>query len=220
MTACALDPSAFLGKLPILGSLFPDQFLGDGGAALASIIFKAHQSYSGDEESDGRASQSAITKLNNGIERLKNMDLSAMNSFLYTTSNCQSVVVPVAPFSISSVFFVQWLNPVFVWKFLLNQEKYASRIMVICYEEFIEDPGRVWSDIILPFCHLQMKEVNGKRLFIPPAMHNDSQLHSLFSREKLKPHFGQLLPCDIQLLDKVIDAAGVASSLANFCGLQ
>ena len=86
-------------------------------------------------------------------------------------------------------------------------------------KKIMKVPVKVSSSAILPFCQLQMKEVNGIKPLVPVSLQKDSKQHSLLSRKELKPHLGHLLPSDTEVLDKFINAAGIASSLSNFQGL-
>ena len=216
VTAASLDAMSLLGSLPIIGRIFPDPLASNGGAFLISLLFKTFYSNIEDEK-ERFDKKSGANSLRNSLDRLKDMNLTAIDKVLYTTIPSSSDVRPTTETSLAAVFFFCWMQGVLVWKHLLSFEKYASPILIVRYEDFMKNPGKIWSGVILPFCKLNMKDLDGDA---PPALQKDSQQISLLSRKELKPHLGHFLPEDIQRMDSLIDAAGIASSLAEFRGIE
>ena len=219
LTAAALDPLALIGSLPIIGRLIPDPQLANGGEFVTSMCYKSCDSYTKNEHGEGLVQKPALDCLKNSLENLKQMDMTAIDKTLYTIPPGSTEAMPVVNTSLAGLFLFSWLHPNLVWRYLLSFEKYAERILVVRYEEFMADPGQVWNQVILPFCGLKMSQKEGNPPLAPPTLQKDSQQQSGLSRKELKPHLNHLLPRDIQRMDQLIAAAGIASSIADLPGL-
>ena len=124
--------------------------------------------------------------------------------------------------SLSAWFLFIWVSPYLVLEYILADERTAHRVLPVRYEDLIGDTERVWTDTILPFCGLEMRRSSDGDTpsLLPRALRRDSQKHSPISHATMSAFSGTLLPRDIENLNIIIQASGIAPTLADFKGVE
>ena len=214
-TALALNVNGLAGQLPIIRRFFPDIFGRQFGELYPKLFINDFNAFLEQmrEIRDGETRNYEFQKF---VERICAVILRKCDDKVLYTKLTSTDIQAAGEISLVALFLMVWLAPILVFKCLKSQGQYASAIAPVRYEDFVRNTKQTWNEIILPFCGVRMRKHVRNQAQLPRAIHRDSHQGCFSNKAALQNHCDTLLQRDLDILDDVISAAGVAGSVNEF----